>query len=61
MIIIIYSFLVTGNSFWTLHIRFKRGVLTIAQAVYEISEDFWDILYLIYIYESTYNGGLETD
>ncbi|MCG8621874.1 MAG: hypothetical protein MJE68_07750 [Proteobacteria bacterium] len=49
MIIIVYSFLATGDSFWTLHIRFRRGVSTIAQAVYEVSEAIWTVLHPIYM------------
>ena len=49
MIIFVYSFLATSDSFWTLHIRFRRGVSTIAQAVYEVSEAIWDVLHPIYM------------
>ena len=49
MIIIIYSFLATGDSFWTLHIHFRWGVSTIAQAVYEVSESIWTVLHPIYM------------
>ena len=49
MIIIVYSFLETGNSFWTLHIRFRRGVSTITQTLYKVSEAIWDVLHPIYM------------
>ena len=53
MLIIVYSFLATGDSFWTLHIRFRRGVSTIAQAVYEVSEAIWTVLHPIYMQAPT--------
>ena len=49
MIIIVYSFRAMGDSFWTLHIRFRRGVSTIAQAVYKVSEAIWNVLHPIYM------------
>ena len=49
MFLIVYSFLATGDSFWMLHIRFRRGVSTIAQAVYEVSEAICDVLHRIYM------------
>ena len=49
MIIIVYSFLATGDSFWTLHICFRRDVFAIAQAVYKVSESIWTVLHPIYM------------
>ena len=49
MLVIVYSFLATGDSFWMLHIRFRRGVSTIAQAVYEVCEVIWDVMHPIYM------------
>ena len=49
MNIIVHSFLATSKFFLTLHIRFRRGVSTIAQAVYKVLEAIWDILHPIYM------------
>ena len=49
MLIIVYSFLATGDSFWTLHIRFRRGTSTISQAVYDVCDALWDVMNPIYM------------
>ena len=49
MLLIIYSFLATGDSFWTLHIRFRRGASTIAQVVYDVCDAIWEVMHPIYM------------
>ena len=49
MLAIVYSFLATGASFWTLHIRFRRGTSTISQAVYDVCEAIWQVMHPIYM------------
>ena len=44
MIIIVYSFLVTGELFWTLHTYLRRGESRIGEVVYELLESIWTIL-----------------
>ena len=44
MCIIVHSFLATGNSFWTLHTRFRRGASTIPQIVYEVCDSIYEVL-----------------
>ena len=43
------SFLATGNSFWTLHTRFRRGAATIASIVYEVCDSIYQVLQPIYM------------
>ena len=47
--IIVYSFLATGDSFWTLHTRFQRGASTIPQIVYEVCDSIYQVLQPIYM------------
>ena len=49
MCIIVYSFLATGNSFWTLHTRFQRGASTIPQIVYDVCDSIYQVLQPIYM------------
>ena len=49
MCIIVYSFLATGDSFWTLHTRFRRGASTIPQIVYEVCDSIYEVLQPIYM------------
>ena len=49
MCIIVYSFLATGDSFWTLHTRFQRGASTIPQIVYEVCDSIYQVLQPIYM------------
>ena len=51
MLIIVYSFLATGDSFFTLSIRFRRGTSTVASAVYEVCDAIWQVLQPIYMKE----------
>ena len=53
MLIIVYSFLATGESFWMLHICFRRGVSTIASAVYEVCDAIYSVLQPIYMVPPT--------
>ena len=53
MLIIVYSFLATGESFWMLHVRFRRGVSTIASAVYEVCDAIYSVLQPIYMVPPT--------
>ena len=49
MNVIVYSFLVKGNSFWTLHIRFRRGASTISQVIYDVCDAIWEVMHPIYM------------
>ena len=49
MLVIVYSFLATGDSFFTLSIRFRRGTSTVACAVYEVFDAIWQVLQPIYM------------
>ena len=49
MCLIVYSFLATGDSFWTLHTRFRRGAATIASIVYEVCDSIYQVLQPIYM------------
>ena len=46
---IYFSFLATGNSFWTLHTRFQRGAATIASIVYEVCDCIYQVLQPIFM------------
>ena len=46
---IYFSFLATGDSFWTLHTRFRRGAATIASIVYEVCDSIYQVLQPIYM------------
>ena len=48
MFVIVYSFLATGDSFFTLSIRFHRGTSTVACAVYKVCDAIWQVLQPIY-------------
>ena len=43
------SFLATGDSFWMLSTRFRRGESTVAQVVYDVSEAIWEVMSPIYM------------
>ena len=49
MLLIFFSFLAMGDSFWTLHIRFRRGTSTISQAVYDVCDAIWEVIHPIYL------------
>ena len=53
MLIIVYSFLATGESFLMLYVRFRRGVSTIASAVYEVCDAIYSVLQPIYMVPPT--------
>ena len=46
---IVYSFLATGDSFFTLSIRFCHGTSRVACAVYEVCDAIWQVLQPIYM------------
>ena len=51
MLIIVYSFLATGDSFFTLNIRFHRRTFTVASAMYKVCDAIWQVLQPIYMKE----------
>ena len=49
MLVIVYSFLVTGDLFWMLDLQFRRGVSTISQVIYDVCDAIWEVIHPIYI------------
>ena len=49
MLVIVYSFLATGDSFFTLSVRFHHGTSRVASAVYEVCDAIWQVLQPIYM------------
>ena len=47
--LLLFSFLAIGDSFWTQSIRFWRGQSTVTQAVYEVCSAIWDVMQSMYI------------
>ena len=54
-VIFLFSFLATGDSFWTLSTRFHRGKSTVAQVVYNVSEAIWEVMSPIFMAPPTEN------
>ena len=52
---LLFSFLATGDSFWTLSTHFHRGESTVAQVVYDVSEAIWEVMSPIYMAPPTEN------
>ena len=52
---LLFSFLVTGDSFWTLSTHFRRDESTVAQVVYDVSEAIWEVMSPIYMALPTEN------
>ena len=38
-----------GDSFWTLHIRFRRGTSTIAKVIYDVCDAIWEVMHPLYM------------
>ena len=51
----LFSFLATGDSFWTLSTRFHRGESRVTQVVYDVSEAIWEVMSPIYMAPPTEN------
>ena len=51
----LFSFLATGDSFWTLSTCICRGESTVAQLVYDVSEAIWQVMSPIYMAPPTEN------
>ena len=53
MLVIVYSFLATGDSFFTLSVRFRCGTSTVTCAVYKVCDAIWQVLQPIYMQAPT--------